>query len=1035
MNAQAATSSTPPSSWLSPLPSTTKKPLQVQEGEQLEMIDVMMECSSKNPPILPCTVDWGTSAICPSAHSPERVAQYRGRSDSSASALSTASPSSPVNGHHPFPSVAGSPPSPSPPTAGAQRIPASRSSTLPPLSASVSTPVIEESKAAKNLSPTHVRTRSHSFTPKLPSKLAVHAYSAMPKKPAPSLKRGDSGDPEKPQAPWGFGFGFGNSSKDSNHSNPDSPVTGRFPGSPSVTSPGGQTSANNRGTVLLSPPIIIEPQEEETQQVEADTRRTSQILLHSGLINRLVDVPSTFQSLSNAKGWKPFKMELKGSKLYFYKPPSDRTNAIKELFPSGLVPPSEEEEEAEEEVVEVDGSGEGAGKARGREESGTGGGTRKKRAYWGRQGHPDLVLDANGKIVKGTFEALVHEAVFGTTFDMDASTSKLPLTWNEFASSILLGLLHLVDPLIFEAEFLRCCSFLVSGAEDSAKESDRSRVVWLANEYLRHHGKPADSSAWDTWKQDTLPDVDLSAEGGSSSSGMPTSASTQALHSTSPFSTPGAEFTTFSPRPENGGPKMVPLLAALNLPTSSASSAPYPSRVPWNAINEEGLTRDILVALDAQFIAKSLMLFHRLLLEQSPDNLTAELVLPSTEPSPKQPRTPFCSLFGTDDHPHWLTKLLLVQIFGVDTHGPPPPQQLQSPSRKSEDRSNPPPAASSTSRTHSRSEIISVWAKVGELCRRTGDECSWKAIAAALCSRPVARLDKAWRRVDPNALSVVEAWAYPTSKHKTLSVNDPRVTPWGGDLKVRLAEAIGKAKGEPGDLMMRVDALHRTRTMFEQFKGAFALCPRNSTISEDEATDDLKRMVAFWKEVADGGRTSGLAVKFQRVEQFLSLSLAAECRRKGLFEPLFWQRAQSSQPASNVLIPLLFPEPLPTQSLVDRTQLIRNRVESDAMDMHQQYLRTNGQTVPPPLQRLDFNPDFTKRLIFGQAGPVISVYNGELLLMVQPGSNGADSRPPSRVPSRPASSVNEAGSPESRPASRAPSIRVKPSSSTGDRHQ
>lgn len=165
------------------------------------------------------------------------------------------------------------------------------------------------------------------------------------------------------------------------------------------------------------------------------------------------------------------------------------------------------------------------------------------------------------------------------------------------------------------------------------------------------------------------------------------------------------------------------------------------------------------------------------------------------------------------------------------------------------------------------------------------------------------------------------------------------------------------------------------------------------------------------------------------MEQFLSLSLAAECRRKGLFEPLFWQRAQASPPANSVLLPLLFPESLPTQSLVDRAQLVRGRVESDAVEMQQQYLRNNAQTGPHPLQRLDFNPDFTKRLIFGQAGPVISVYNGELLLMVQPGSNGADSRPPSRAPSRPTSSVNEAGGPESRPVSRAPSIRVKPSSS------
>ena len=67
-----------------------------------------------------------------------------------------------------------------------------------------------------------------------------------------------------------------------------------------------------------------------------------------------------------------------------------------------------------------------------------------------------------------------------------------------------------------------------------------------------------------------------------------------------------------------------------------------------------------------------------------------------------------------------------------------------------------------------------------------------------------------------------------------------------------------------------------------------------------------------------------------RVEQFMSLSLAAEPRRKGLFEPYFWQRPSAQQPPHNALLPLLFPEALPTVSLVDRSQVVRGRVDSDA---------------------------------------------------------------------------------------------------------
>ena len=70
----------------------------------------------------------------------------------------------------------------------------------------------------------------------------------------------------------------------------------------------------------------------------------------SGFINRLTDFnPALLNNRAHhaytsgapqavlAKGWKPFKLVLKGSKLYFYKPPGDRGAGIRELFPTELV--------------------------------------------------------------------------------------------------------------------------------------------------------------------------------------------------------------------------------------------------------------------------------------------------------------------------------------------------------------------------------------------------------------------------------------------------------------------------------------------------------------------------------------------------------------------------------------------------------------------------------------------------------------------------------------------------------------------------
>ena len=648
------------------------------------------------------------------------------------------------------------------------------------------------------------------------------------------------------------------------------------------------SAAANRATTLLAPPMIIEPDQDVDQGESLDSKRASHIVFNSGFINRLSEVPTNFHhaNLQLSKGWKPYKLQLKGSKLYFYKPPGDRSAAIKDLFPTSLVPPSQEEEDTDAEMSGVDEleGGSNKRKGKGREETGTQG--RKKRVFWGRTTHPDLIRDADGIVVKGSFEALIHETVFATTFfspldgaeegkGEDAS-KKRDGKWQEFASSVLLSLPFIACRNVFEAEFIRRCSHLIR-VDGDAKKAEASRVGWLAKEYLRHHGKPADQTAWDEWKQDTIPDVTLTFDEHNPSAGMPSSVSTQALYSRTPLlGTSSPDFNTFSPRPDDGQ-KMVSLLEALSggrelsrpRPTSPGvqqQNALRPGFQPTNnrgydwmgTLNEEGLSRDVLLMLDPFLIARSLTLFHRSVLERAPDDFTSDFVMASDADGHESLSSSFASLFGSDDQPHWLTKLLLLQILGADTPAAAATQH-PSPGRRSEDRSV------QTSRTHSRSQVISAWARVGELCRGAGDDCSWRAISAALCSRPVARLEKAWKRVDHQALAVVEWWVYPRDDDQLLTVKEPQVTPWGGDTKIRLTEELGKARGDSGDQMIVVEALSKARTVFEKFRRSFSLCPRKVSFLEDEIGDDVRRLVAYWSDMAlEGGGTSSLAIKFQR---------------------------------------------------------------------------------------------------------------------------------------------------------------------------
>jgi hypothetical protein len=583
-------------------------------------------------------------------------------------------------------------------------------------------------------------------------------------------------------------------------------------------------------------------------------KRLSQIVYHSGFLNRLADAPSSHH-VTLTKGWKPFKAEVKGSKLHFWKPPSDRSAGIKELFPTELVPAMmEEEEEGDAGSQAGDTSGgdrDGALKGKGKDDT-IG---RKKRAFWGRRTHPEIVKGEDGiGVEKGTFEALVHETAFGTTFGL--GVKKVPEgeagephieKWRNFASSVILCLPSIAGQSRFEAEFLRCCSYLVSGADEDVREAERERVGWLAGEYLRYHGKPVDRDAWEEWRADTIPHT-LSGvvKEASGASGLPTSSSMQAMHP-SPLLQSSPNVGVFSPRPEEStSTGSTSLMTTLKRDGAHAKRGDAASRTtPWtSSLAQEGLSRDVLRMLDPHLMAHTLLVYHRSVMDQLPDDLTADLIIESDEPqSPGATTTAFSSLLGTEDQPHWLTKLVLLQVLGADTSG-----------------------GQSQENRLSRSDVISIWVRVGELCRLAGDECSWRAIFSALCSRPVARLDKTWRGIGRLPLSVVESWVYPMSSEKEPpGAKEPKVTPWGADIRAKVKEELGKAMVESEEGIL-IGPLEDVRKIFEGFRTTFGLCPRRVPLAEEPfGVEEINKLVAFWAEMArEGGGVGSAAVKFQR---------------------------------------------------------------------------------------------------------------------------------------------------------------------------
>jgi GTPase-activating protein BEM2 len=241
--------------------------------------------------------------------------------------------------------------------------------------------------------------------------------------------------------------------------------------------------------------------------------------------------------------------------------------------------------------------------------------------------------------------------------------------------------------------------------------------------------------------------------------------------------------------------------------------------------------------------------------------------------------------FGTDDNPHWLTKLLLVQILGADTSSGSLATSNLPTSHSLHHTADATPAGAgpnATSRTHSRSEVITSWARIGELCRTSGDEVSWRAIVAALCSPPVVRLEKVWRRVSADARGYVEAWVNNIAGHgggnlRSGGVREPVVTPWGGNLVATIREQLGKARYAPSesppsasgsilDETFNLEALEKVRVMFEGFRTRFLLCPRKVVLGDEDTTEDVRKLFVYWRDMYEcgGSQGGGLGAKFQR---------------------------------------------------------------------------------------------------------------------------------------------------------------------------
>ena len=467
-------------------------------------------------------------------------------------------------------------------------------------------------------------------------------------------------------------------------------------------------------------------------------KRISQIIQYSGFLNRNT---GTGVPRDLSRDWKAYKAEIKGSKLYLYKPPHDRAPAVKGLFVTDAS------------LVDEPFA---SGGERALTESPTE--SRKLHPFWGPGPHRDTLRDDKGLVVGGTAEALVYEMVFGPLFTNEQKQFDED-AWKEFSRPILFCLPALTGRDAFENGFVNSADHYIRYLNDQkALRDGRRRVEWLLSQYA-HYQRPEPLSP--------ILEVFLSTF-----SFTITQLATPTLHKT-PVQSPIAEHQTPHRAARNGAPLFDQTSQS---PNANAGMATFVEN-----LNQRGLSRATFTHFDSLVIAKSLDMYFKSELVAA-CNLFSSGIL---ERSLDDVHHPWAAFFGTEARPHWLTLLIVKQIVG-------PSNNCLAGTRNSESGGS----NYNASKTHLRSQSVMRWIHVGEHFRQLGNEVAWRAIMEGICAKPVARLEKAWRRVEIVERQVVEGWI---RDGKVSTGRMKENVPWLAEKAVLLIQALGNVQVSRGE--------------------------------------------------------------------------------------------------------------------------------------------------------------------------------------------------------------------------------------------
>lgn len=633
------------------------------------------------------------------------------------------------------------------------------------------------------------------------------------------------------------------------------------------------------------------------------------------------------------RGWKPYKVYLRGAKLYLHKLPGDLSSTAKARFPTTMI------DDRDSQVLEF-----GPGLTQADHDAGR----KQQRVFWGTGGvaHPGLIVNSSSekgkereRVQGGTLEALMHELVFGTSFNdpSSSSSSTPPLdsipTYAIEAESLYDFFLHTL---------ILAGPFLPFSPSHSASELDRcaglatrtvlnlsTREEGLVNVEALALGKRLEKIV--RIVLDLYPEDLRVMENGTSRASPTKVAFEQVIFQLKSLeSTTEGEGVRASEELSKGMEEAFKLKKVVRSPTEfshsrtssrqgSGSNSGSPSKARRRGSSEQEPVSTALTLTPINFLASDPIAFadqiHSFHLNRltsltgssslSRQFMTASKSLNSTPSSP-----PVACLFSfSPSRPHFLTRLVIDTILAPTSASA--NQWLSA---------SPPQAL--------RAALIVHWISVAEELRSRGDAAGFVAIAMALCSRAIARLDDTWRRISSEKIQPVrQEWTailtglgfadeddVQISSYTVAAVQIGTEVPYFGTVLEESARAIRMTRtpveNHPGAVdLTSLYSLHHTLQLAEKIWSG------NTPATLDTRLDtDLQHLFQHLSRLPSPARP--------HLSAYITASLEVEVASSPLSaSDLQFKVRPSTGP--NPLLPLIMIEPLPHISLIDRPRIVQ----------------------------------------------------------------------------------------------------------------